>query len=91
MNIENTEVDTGFKDFLRRPLAIDDYVVFPSPRGGGMKLGKIIRFSAKQIRVQWTFKNYAGGIGTTDASRYSCECVKVDGPDLVMYLLSGDF
>ena len=78
------------KDFLKRDLAIGDYVVFPAPYGG-MKLGKIIRFSPKQIRVEWTYKGNRGTVGAMDASRYSNQCVRVEGPDLTMYLLSGDY
>ena len=78
------------KDFLKRDLAIGDYVVFPAPYGG-MKLGKIIRFSPKQIRVEWTYKGNHGTVGHTDTSRYSNQCVRVEGPDLTMYLLSGDY
>ena len=78
------------KDFLKRDLAIGDYVVFPAPYGG-MKLGKIIRFSPKQIRVEWTYKSHRGTVGSTDTSRYANQCVRVEGPDLTMFLLSGDF
>ena len=79
------------KDFLKRDLEIGDYVVFPAPSGGGTKLGKVIRFSPKQIRVEWTYKGYRGEIATADASRYASQCVKVEGPDLTMYLLSGEY
>ena len=79
------------KDFLKRDLAIGDYVVFPAPYGSGMKLGKVIRFTPKQIRVEWTYKSHCGDIRSNDASRYSNQCVKVEGADLTMYLLSGDY
>lgn len=82
------------KDFLNRELAIDDYVVFPAPHGAGMKLGKVIKFTPKQIRVEWTYKaTWRSGneIFTDSATRYSNQCVKVEGPDLTMYLLSGDY
>ena len=78
------------KDFLNRPLAVDDYVVFPAPRGGRMKLGKIIKFTPKQIRVEWTSK-WNGQVNTDSAVRYSSECVRVEGPDLTFYLLTGDY
>jgi hypothetical protein len=80
-----------FQDFLKRDLSVGDYVVFPAPYGGGMKLGKIIRFTPKQLRVEWTYKSHRGGIAASDASRYSNQCVKVEGPDLTMYLLSGEY
>jgi hypothetical protein len=82
-----------YKDFLNRELVLGDYVVFPAPRGGGMKLGKIIKFTPQQIRVEWTYKAYWGNnkIMSDSAARYSNQCVKVEGPDLTMYLLSGDY
>ena len=80
-----------FLDFLRRELALGDYVVFPSPYGGGMKLGKIIKFTPQQVRVEWTGKFHNGGVYSRDTTRYSRECVRVEGPDLTMYLLSGEY
>ena len=78
------------KDFLKRELAIGDYVVFPAPYGG-MKLGKIVKFTPKQIRVEWTYKSYRGIVESTSAPRYANQCVRVEGPDLTMYLLSGEY
>lgn len=80
-----------YKDFLNRELALGDYVVFPAPRGGGMKLGKVIKFTPLQIRVEWTYKNYRGIVDTESAVRVANQCVRVEGPDLTMYLLSGDY
>ena len=77
-------------DFLKRELALGDYVVFPAPYGSGMKLGKIIKFTPKQIRVEWTYK-WRDGVASRSAPRYSHECVRVEGPDLTMYLLSGEY
>lgn len=82
---------TTYKDFLKRDLAIGDYVVFPAPRGGGMKLGKVIKFTPQQIRVEWTYKSYRGNVESDSAPRYASQCVRVEGPDLTMYLLSGEY
>lgn len=78
------------KDFLKRELAIDDYVVFPAPRGDGMKLGKIVKFTPKQIRVEWTYK-WRDEVHSQSAPRYANQCVRVEGPDLTFYLLSGEY
>jgi hypothetical protein len=78
------------KDFLRRDLEIGDYVVFPAPYGG-MKLGKIIKLTPKQIRVEWTYKGNNGIVHSQSAPRYSNQCVRVEGPDLTMFLLSGEY
>lgn len=80
-----------YKDFLNRELALEDYVVFPAPSGGGMKLGKIIKFTPQQVRVEWTYKSYRGTIETDSIPRYSNQCVRVEGADLTMYLLSGEY
>ena len=82
---------TQHRDFLKRELAIDDYVVFPAPYGGGMKLGRIIRFTPKQVRVEWTYKGNEGTVHSQNSPRYANQCVRVEGPDLTMYLLSGDY
>jgi hypothetical protein len=79
------------KDFLNRELKVGDYVVFPAPRSGGMKLGKLIKFTPLQIRVEWSYKSYKGEVKNDSTTRYSKECVKVEGPDLFMYLLSGEY
>lgn len=80
-------------DFLKRELALGDYVVFPAPYGSGMKLGKIIKFTPKQIRVEWTYKATwrNNEILSDSAPRYANQCVRVEGPDLTMFLLSGDY
>ena len=83
--------EKNFSDFLNREINIGDYVVFPGPYNVGMKLGKVIRFTPKKIRVEWTYKSYKGKLITTDTARISNQCVRVEGPDLFMYLLSGDY
>lgn len=78
------------KDFLKRDLAVGDYVIFPGPYNCGMKLGKIIKFTPQQIRVEWTYK-WNNKVESRDTTRMSNQCVRVEGPELTMYLLSGDF
>ena len=56
-----------------------------------MKLGRIIRFTPKQVRVEWTYKGNKGTVHSQNAPRYANQCVRVEGPDLTMYLLSGDY
>ena len=80
-----------FKDFLNRNIDIGDYVVFPAPYGQGLKLGKIIKFTPKNMRVQWSRKGYRGDVTTEETIRAVKECVKVEGPDLTMYLISGEY
>ena len=72
------------KDFLNRELELEDYVVFKAPYGTNLKLGKIVKFTPKQIRVE--YPGWRGGIES--AVRYSKEVVKVEGPDLTYFLMS---
>ncbi len=73
------------KDFLNRDLALDDFVVFSGSYGDGMKLGKIIKFTPKNIKIEHPTRR-PGTMTTT--LRASNQCVKVDGPDLTFFLLS---
>jgi hypothetical protein len=80
-----------YNDFLKRELALEDFVVFPGPYNGGMKLGQIVKFTPQNVKIRWTRKDYRGNIITKDTYRPSKECVRVDGPDLTFYLLSGEY
>jgi hypothetical protein len=73
------------KDFLNRDLALDDFVVFPGPYNGGMKLGKIIKFTPKNVKIE--HPGYRRN-EMTSTLRESDQCVKVDGTDLTFFLLS---
>ena len=72
------------KDFLNRELALDDHVVFPGAYNGGMKLGKIVKFTPKNVKVE--HPGWRGEMTTT--LRAANQCVKVEGPDLTFFLLS---
>lgn len=72
------------RDFLNRELALDDYVVFSGAYNGGMKLGKIIKFTPKNVKVE-----HPGWRGaTTTTLRAPGQCVRVEGLDLTFFLLS---
>jgi hypothetical protein len=71
------------EDFLKRKLNIDDSVVFIPPYSKTMTLGRVVALSPKMVRViyhDWRNLEY-------ETSRKPGELVKVDGPDLTMYLL----
>ena len=73
------------RDFLNRELALDDYVVFPGAYNGGMKLGKIIKFTPKNVKIEhpgWRADKM------TSTLRAANQCVRVEGPDLTFFLLS---
>ena len=70
------------RDFLNRPIALGDYVVFPGAYNGGMKLGKIVKFTPQKVRIEhpgWSWKNNWGMI---TPRRAAGQCVRVEGPDL---------
>jgi hypothetical protein len=73
------------KDFLNRDLALDDFVVFRGSYNGGMQLGKIIKFTPKNVKVE--HPGWRPGTVTTTL-RESNQCVRVEGPDLTFFLLS---
>ena len=70
------------KDFLGKELAIDDMVVFNPPKYKGIILGKVIRFTPKGIRVQYTHQSRV-----EDTALTSRDVLKIDGPEAVLYLL----
>lgn len=63
------------RDLLGRVLAVGDYVAYPV--SNDLKLGKIEKLSPKMVKVQ----------GRWSINKYPKDTVKLDGPDLVMYLL----
>ena len=78
-----------YQDFLRRPLALGDYVVFPGAYGGGMKLGKIVKFTPKNIKVEHPgYSYYEKKVITRTTLRAADQTVRVEGPDLTFFLLS---
>jgi hypothetical protein len=82
---------TPFQDFLKRDISIGDHVVFPGPYNSGMKLGQVVKYSKQSIRVQWSRKYFSGRVAHEETYRDPKECVRVEGADLTMYLLSGDY
>ena len=82
------------EDFLKRKLEIGDSVVFIPPYSKTMTLGRVaysktmtlgrvVAFSPKMVRVVYR----AWKDQEREVSRKPGELVKVDGPDLTMYLL----
>ena len=71
------------EDFLKRKLDIGDSIVFIPPYSKSMILGRVVAFSPKMVRVVYQDWNKRD----TETSRKPGELVKVDGPDLTMYLL----
>ncbi len=67
------------KDILGRVLAVGDYVAYPD--SNGLRLGKLDKLNQKMVRV------VTGRQWRSTVNKYPIDTVKLDGPDLVMYLL----
>ena len=76
------------RDFLNRELALDDYVVFPGAYNGGMKLGKIIKFTPQNVKIEHPGRNWRNNSTMITTLRPSGQCVRVEGADLTFFLLS---
>ena len=68
------------RDFLKRELAVDDYVVFITPNYRSLKLGKITRFTNTMCVVSYNK-------GRTVLRQQPDQLVKVEGEDLTAYFL----
>jgi hypothetical protein len=69
------------QDFLKRDLAIGDNVLMISEQSRTFKLGRVAKFTASGTRAQILTR------GGYHKLQHSEQVVKVDGPDLTMYLL----
>ena len=67
------------RDILNRVLSVGDYVAYPD--SNTMKMGKIDKLNQKMVRVT-TGKEWRSTV-----NKYPKDTVKLEGPDLVMYLL----
>jgi hypothetical protein len=67
------------RDILGRVLAVGDYVAYPDSHG--LRLGKLDKLNQKMVRVT------TGREWRSTVNKYPIDTVKLDGPDLVMYLL----
>ena len=69
------------KDILGRVLAVGDHVAYAD--SNAMRLGRIDKLNPKMVRVD----TGRGWRGYRNVNKYPIDTVKLDGPDLVMYLL----
>lgn len=76
------------QDFLKRKLEVDDSVIMITPGYRDFSLARVIGFTAQKIRV--SFKS-PGTRSVRSMLQTSDQLVKVDGPELTMFLLqNGD-
>lgn len=67
------------KDKLGRPLAVGDCVAYPDGTNI-LKIGLIDKLNPKMLRVKEFKKSYT-------SNKYPHETVKLEGPDITMYIL----
>ncbi len=63
------------RDILGRVLNVGDHVAYPE--SNTMRIGKIEKLNPKMVKIQ----------GRWSVNKYPKDTAKMDGPDLVMYLL----
>lgn len=70
------------KDYLLRPLAVDDHVIFMAQHYRQLRLARIYAFTASgKVRIRWGDHDWQTLLQTGD------QLVKVEGPDLTAFLL----
>lgn len=78
------------KDYLDRSIEVGDSVIFVIPNRRELQLGRVIKLTNKNVRVA-----YRHDRGWQKGHEDSCvrppkDVVKVDGPELTMFLLKRD-
>ena len=76
-----------FKDFIGRLLEIGDSVIMITPGYRDLTLARVIKFTPQKVRV---VLKHPGSNSTKEMVQDSTQLVKVDGPELTMFLLKGE-
>lgn len=70
------------KDYLGRELAIDDHVIYMQQGYRNLRLARVYAFTPSgKVRIKWGDGNYQNLL------QEGPQLVRVDGPDLTMFLL----
>lgn len=70
------------KDYLLRPLAVDDHVIYMEQHYRRMRLARIYAFTESgKVRIRW------GESKWQTLLQEGSQLVKVEGPDLTAFLL----
>ena len=72
------------KDRLGRELKVGDCVAYPS--GNSLIIGVIKKINPKMVGVSALGKKNSWG---SAKNKYPMDCVRLDGPEVTMYLLRG--
>ena len=76
---------TVHKDFLGKDLAVGDFVIFIRQGYRSFRLANVIGLTPKKVRVKWGDSDWAVLLQEPKS------LVKVEGPDLTMFLLQQDY
>lgn len=83
----NVEKLTEHKDFLDRKIELGDSVVFVRPDSRELELGRVIKLTNKNVRVSYIVSRGWKKGNEESTVRIPKDVVKVDGPELTMFLL----
>lgn len=76
---------TVHKDFLGKELAVGDFVIFIRQGYRSFKLANVIGLTPMKVRIKWGDPSWA------EMLQNPTSLVKVEGPDLTMFLLQQDY
>jgi hexokinase len=76
------KVATKHPDKLGRELNMGDCVVYP--QSNSMMIGTVIKFTPKMITVKTIG---SGGWRGYETRKYSSDVIKIEGPEVTMYLI----
>ena len=78
------------RDYLDRLIEVGDSVIFVAPYSKNLQLGRVTKLTNKNVRVEYRIDS-GWKKGQYDSTvRPPKDIVKVDGPDLTMFLLKRD-
>lgn len=80
--VTSKKVVPEHKDKLGRPLAIDDYVAYPT--SNSLAFGRVIKLNNKMVKV---VKVPAGKFVDSGSNKYPHDMVKLEPKDMTWYLL----
>ena len=87
---ESKDITIEHRDYLDRVIAVGDSVIFVAPYSKKLQLGRVTKLTNKNVRVAYKYDSgWQKGIEDTTV-RPPKDIVKIDGPDLTMFLLKRD-
>lgn len=76
------KIESKHPDKLGRELNMGDCVVYP--QSNSMMIGTVIKFTPKMITVKTIG---SGGWRGYESRKYSSDVIKIEGPEVTMYLI----